>query len=129
MVPVVVGSNPIIHPNIARVAELVDALVLGTSTFWCESSSLSSRIFEDKTMKTFNYFLFVSCTLFLGCTSQDTGKLMIYKEKIICLSELKDTCVKLADQKCNNNYSVIREEYRDNYWFSDDQYIVTFVCK
>ena len=33
MVPVVVGSNPIIHPNFARVAELVDALVLGTSTY------------------------------------------------------------------------------------------------
>ena len=33
MVPVVVGSNPIIHPKYARVAELVDALVLGTSTF------------------------------------------------------------------------------------------------
>ena len=34
VVPVVVGSNPIIHPvNFARVAELVDALVLGTSTF------------------------------------------------------------------------------------------------
>ena len=80
-------------------------------------------------MKIFNYFLFVSCTLLLGCTSQDTGKLMISKEKIICLSELKDTCVKLADQRCNNNYLVIREEYRDNYWFSDDQYIVIFVCK
>ena len=34
VVPVVVGSNPIIHPvNFARVAELVDALVLGTSGF------------------------------------------------------------------------------------------------
>ena len=77
VVPVVVGSNPIIHPNIARVAELVDALVLGTSTFRCESSSLSSRIFEDKTMKIFNYFLFISCISLLGCTSQDTGKLMM----------------------------------------------------
>ena len=57
-------------------------------------------------------------------------ELMISKEKIICLSELKDTCVKLADQKCNNNYSVLREEYKDNYWFGDDdQYIVTFVCR
>ena len=33
VVPVVVGSNPIIHPEFARVAELVDALVLGTSTY------------------------------------------------------------------------------------------------
>ena len=44
VVPVVVGSNPIVHPKrLARVAELVDALDLGSSTFVCESSSLSSR--------------------------------------------------------------------------------------
>ena len=44
VVPVVVGSNPIVHPErLARVAELVDALDLGSSTFVCESSSLSSR--------------------------------------------------------------------------------------
>ena len=80
-------------------------------------------------MKIFNYFLFISCTLLLGCLSQDIGKLMISKEKNICLSEFKDTCVKLANQKCNNSYLIVREEYIDNYWFSDDQYIVTFICK
>ena len=81
-------------------------------------------------MKIFNYFLFISCTLLLGCSSQDIGKLMISKEKSICLSEFKDTCMKLANQKCNNSYSIVREEYVDNYWFGDDdQYIVTFVCK
>jgi len=81
-------------------------------------------------MKIFNYFLFILCILLLGCSSQDTGKIMISKEKSICLSEFKDTCMKLANQKCNNSYSIVREEYIDNYWFGDDdQYIVTFVCK
>ena len=38
-------------------------------------------------MKIFNYFLFISCTLLLGCSSQDIGKLMISKEKNICLGD------------------------------------------
>ena len=67
VIPVVVGSSPIVHPSSlvvkmigiicnsyllllesskesARVAELVDALDLGSSRVTCESSSLSSRI-------------------------------------------------------------------------------------
>jgi hypothetical protein len=52
VIPVVVGSSPIIHPNIliliAKVAELVDALDLGSSGATRESSSLSFRtIFFD----------------------------------------------------------------------------------
>ena len=77
VIPVVVGSNPIVHPKIsyrqrqyceseilkylrnyrgclinssysAKVAELVDALDLGSSGVTCESSSLSFRtIFFD----------------------------------------------------------------------------------
>ena len=46
VIPVVAGSNPVVHPRYdkyARVAELVDALVLGTSIVRCESSSLSFR--------------------------------------------------------------------------------------
>ncbi len=55
VIPVVVGSNPITHPIIrlhcssnaakkfAEVAELVDALDLGSSIARCESSSLSFR--------------------------------------------------------------------------------------
>ena len=59
VIPVVAGSNPVVHPRLkvrtgknglhprynkhARVAELVDALVLGTSIVRCESSSLSFR--------------------------------------------------------------------------------------
>ena len=63
VIPVVVGSNPIVHPkfyykqaycliiprsvrevlNFAKVAELVDALDLGSSGVTCESSSLSFR--------------------------------------------------------------------------------------
>ncbi len=50
VIPVVVGSSPIVHPisssscsEDARVAELVDALVLGTSGVTRESSSLSFR--------------------------------------------------------------------------------------
>ncbi len=42
VIPVVVGSSPIAHP-IARVAELVDALDLGSSGVTRESSSLSFR--------------------------------------------------------------------------------------
>lgn len=45
VIPVVVGSSPIIHPNFifAKVAELVDALDLGSSGVTRESSSLSFR--------------------------------------------------------------------------------------
>ena len=60
VIPVVVGSIPIVHPSLsplkkavrswrksfslfAKVAELVDALDLGSSVFWRESSSLSFR--------------------------------------------------------------------------------------
>ena len=71
VIPVVVGSNPIVHPNLmesmnnvasrffvslykaavrfnistlfAKVAELVDALDLGSSGATCESSNLSFR--------------------------------------------------------------------------------------
>ena len=67
VIPVVVGSSPIVHPKlsiatynyqpslyktmllinnstlIAKVAELVDALDLGSSRVTCESSSLSFR--------------------------------------------------------------------------------------
>jgi hypothetical protein len=53
VIPVVVGSNPIVHPMFcvysykddlfAKVAELVDALDLGSSGVTRESSSLSFR--------------------------------------------------------------------------------------
>jgi hypothetical protein len=58
VIPVVVGSSPIVHPRFielivillilkfsifAKVAELVDALDLGSSRVTCESSSLSFR--------------------------------------------------------------------------------------
>ncbi len=51
VIPVVVGSSPIGHPKFgskelvqyAKVAELVDALDLGSSGATCESSSLSFR--------------------------------------------------------------------------------------
>ncbi len=43
VIPVVVGSSPIVHPILARVAELVDALDLGSSGVTRESSSLSFR--------------------------------------------------------------------------------------
>ena len=65
VIPVVVGSSPIVHPSVsnehsyilfdkssllndnstlfAKVAELVDALDLGSSRVTCESSSLSFR--------------------------------------------------------------------------------------
>ena len=45
VIPVVAGSNPVIHPifYFARVVELVDTLDLGSSAARRESSSLSSR--------------------------------------------------------------------------------------
>ena len=43
VIPVVVGSNPIVHPIFAEVVELVDTLDLGSSASRRESSSLSFR--------------------------------------------------------------------------------------
>ncbi len=59
VIPVVVGSNPIVHPKCqenkliskstlyAKVAELVDALDLGSSGVTRESSSLSFRTISN----------------------------------------------------------------------------------
>ena len=43
VIPVVVGSSPIVHPIFAEVVELVDTLDLGSSASRRESSSLSFR--------------------------------------------------------------------------------------
>ena len=43
VIPVVVGSSPIVHPIFAGVVELVDTLDLGSSASRRESSSLSFR--------------------------------------------------------------------------------------
>ena len=43
VIPVVVGSSPIIHPIFAVVVELVDTPDLGSGAARCESSSLSDR--------------------------------------------------------------------------------------
>ena len=46
VIPVVVGSSPIVHPNLsckADVVELVDTPDLGSGASRCESSSLSVR--------------------------------------------------------------------------------------
>ncbi len=43
VIPVVVGSSPIIHPTFAVVVELVDTPDLGSGAERCESSSLSDR--------------------------------------------------------------------------------------
>ena len=43
VIPVVAGSSPVTHPTCAKVAELVDALDLGSSGATRESSSLSFR--------------------------------------------------------------------------------------
>ena len=43
VIPVVVGSSPIVHPTCADVVELVYTLDLGSSAVRLESSSLSVR--------------------------------------------------------------------------------------
>ena len=43
VIPVVAGSSPVTHPTCAKVAELVDALDLGSRGGTRESSSLSFR--------------------------------------------------------------------------------------
>ena len=47
VIPVVVGSSPIVHPTNADVAELVDALDLGSSAERCGSSSLPVRTIKS----------------------------------------------------------------------------------
>ena len=59
VIPVVVGSSPIVHPINADVAELVDALDLGSSAARCGSSSLPVRT-KINSLKAFSFLKVVS---------------------------------------------------------------------
>ena len=125
MVPVVVGSNPIIHPLFARVAELVDALVLGTSTIGV-GVRVSPLVKEDFVMNIRNYFILI-CFILVSCSSQINNKTLIYNDKYVCISEEKESCSNTMFEKCGKSYDLIKEEYY-TYFFKPNRYIITFKC-
>ena len=66
VIPVVVGSSPIIHPIFAVVVELVDTPDLGSGAARCESSSLSDRTIhpQDASIKRFwRFFVPENCVM------------------------------------------------------------------
>ena len=125
MVPVVVGSNPIIHPLFARVAELVDALVLGTSTIGV-GVRVSPLVKEDFVMNIRNYFILI-CFILVSCSSQINNKTLIYNDKYVCISEEKESCSNTMFEKCGKSYELIQEEYY-TYFLKPTRYIITINC-
>ena len=134
------------------VAQLVRALVCGTSCrgfeshhppticesggigrragfryqyLWCESSSLSSR--KKAIMR--NMTLIILLVLVVtGCSVNKSPKILINNDNYICISSEKASCIKVISKKCSNSYDLLKEEHY-NYFFKEDKYIVTFVCR
>jgi len=74
-------------------------------------------------------FISLLVSLFL-VSCAEKGKLLMLENKLMCLSEDKETCIEMAEEKCSmKGYRVLREESEDNTWpFEDDRYILTFQC-
>ena len=109
----------------ARVAELVDALVLGTSTIGV-GVRVSPLVKEDFVMNIRNYFILI-CFILVSCSSQINNKTLIYNDKYVCISEEKESCSNTMFEKCGKSYDLIKEEYY-TYFFKPNRYIITFKC-
>ena len=106
-------------------AELVDALVLGTSTIGV-GVRVSPLVKEDFVMNIRNYFILI-CFILVSCSSQINNKTLIYNDKYVCISEEKESCSNTMFEKCGKSYDLIKEEYY-TYLFKPNRYIITFNC-
>ena len=115
------------HPpkDNARVAELVDALVLGTSTFGVRVRVSPLVI---KLMKIDIKIAVLIVFLISGCNNPQELKILSMDDKKTCISETKEECINTIKNKCNKNIKIFREELVE-YVFSSDKYITTFSCE
>jgi len=64
----------------------------------------------------------------MSCGSTNP-KVIMSGDKLMCLSENKESCQRLIEKSCNpSSYKIIREELESNL-FEDDRYILTYKCK
>ena len=125
MVPVVVGSSPIIHPmSNARVAELVDALVLGTSTFGVRVR-VSPLVFLNYMKKKF--LLILALFSISSCTDSDDYKFIQIRSSNFCLSNEYQICINAINTRCASNFS-IKAKQKYEYYIDSDRIIVEFTC-
>ncbi len=44
-----------------------------------------------------------------------------------CISEFKETCIEIINNKCNHSFNILREENFE-YIFQPNKYIISFIC-
>ena len=106
-------------------AELVDALVLGTSTFGVRVRVSPLVI---KLMKINIKIGILIVFLLGGCSKSQEIKILSMDDKQTCISETKEECIDTIKNKCDKNIKIFREELVE-YVFSSDKYITTFTCE
>ncbi|MBH44369.1 MAG: hypothetical protein CMD88_02800 [Gammaproteobacteria bacterium] len=77
----------------------------------------------------YRFLIVCSIAFFISSCSSSAPKIILSGDKLMCLSETKDSCQKLIEKSCSpSSYKVIREELESNI-FEDDRYILTYKCK
>ncbi len=71
--------------------------------------------------------IFVFCVLLSSCSSDDQHKLLVTNNSTTCISEFKETCIEIINNKCNHSFNILREDHYE-YYFKPDKYIISFIC-
>jgi len=74
-----------------------------------------------------NLFVFILCTVLLGCSSNNEYKLLVADDNMTCISEAKERCIEIINNKCNSSFKTLREENFE-YIFEPNKYIISFIC-
>ena len=74
-----------------------------------------------------NLFVFILCTVSLGCSSNNEYKLLVADDNMTCISEAKERCIDIINNKCNYSFKTLREENFE-YIFEPNKYIISFIC-
>ena len=74
-----------------------------------------------------NLFVFILCTVLLGCSSNNEYKLLVADDNMTCISETKERCIEIINNKCNSSFKTLREENFE-YIFEPNKYIISFIC-
>ena len=72
-------------------------------------------------------FTFIFYVLLSGCSSNNEYKLLIADNNMTCISEFKETCIEIVNNKCRSSFSILREENFE-YIFEPNKYIIAFIC-
>lgn len=72
-------------------------------------------------------YIFIFCALLSACSSDNKYKLLAANDNMTCISEFKETCIEIINNKCNHSSNILREENFE-YIFQPNKYIISFVC-